>query len=138
MAARDKIHEAVKLALIKDGWLITHDPYPVLLGELRGYIDLGAEQPIAAEKQGRKIAVEIKTFIGLSIMSDLERAIGQFKLYGVMINVSEPDRILFLAVSDTMFYKVFETQAGQILIEQLQLKLVVIDLAQPEVIRWIN
>lgn len=71
-------------------------------------------------------------------MSDLERAIGQFKLYGVMINASEPDRILFLAVSDTMFYKVFETQAGQILIEQLQLKLVVVDLAQSEVVRWIN
>lgn len=25
--ARDKIHNAVKNALIKDGWTITHDPY---------------------------------------------------------------------------------------------------------------
>nr|WP_017306237.1 element excision factor XisH family protein [Spirulina subsalsa] len=29
MAAKDTYHEAVKNALIKDGWIITFDPYPI-------------------------------------------------------------------------------------------------------------
>ena len=29
MAAKDKYHEHVKEALIKDGWTITHDPYVI-------------------------------------------------------------------------------------------------------------
>ena len=29
MSAKDIIHEAVKMALIKDGWIITDDPYTI-------------------------------------------------------------------------------------------------------------
>jgi hypothetical protein len=41
--------------LEKEGWHITHDPYKILLGKRRGYIDLGAEKAIiAAEKDNEK------------------------------------------------------------------------------------
>jgi hypothetical protein len=33
MPAKDRIHHAVKNALIKDGWTITHDPYRLEVGE---------------------------------------------------------------------------------------------------------
>jgi hypothetical protein len=72
MSARDKYHDAVKNALIQDGWTITHDPYRIAIGRRRGYIDLGAEMPLAAEKQGRRIAVEVKSFLGASELDDLE------------------------------------------------------------------
>ena len=62
MSARDKYHEGVKKALIQEGWIITHDPYRINIGRRRGYIDLGAEMPIAAEKEGQRIAVEVKSF----------------------------------------------------------------------------
>ena len=61
MPARDTYHDAVKNALIKDGWTITHDPLVVELGGDRLFIDLGAERVIGAEKGTRKIAVEVKT-----------------------------------------------------------------------------
>lgn len=32
MPARDIFHDAVKKALIKDGWTITHDPYKIAVG----------------------------------------------------------------------------------------------------------
>jgi len=41
--AKDFYHDTVKQALQTDGWQITHDPYLVELGKLRGFIDLGAE-----------------------------------------------------------------------------------------------
>ncbi|TAE34097.1 MAG: hypothetical protein EAZ91_02000 [Cytophagales bacterium] len=59
--ARDKVHEAVKVALQKDGWLVTHDPYQLRALDVEYEIDLGAEEMVAAEKEGRKIAVEVKS-----------------------------------------------------------------------------
>jgi len=48
--ARDLFHDAVKNALIKDGWLITDDPFFLKVGDSELYIDLGAERLIAAER----------------------------------------------------------------------------------------
>ena len=63
MPARDIYHETVKNALIKDGWTITHDPLVLRWGTTDVYVGLGAEQLLAAEKRGQKIAVEIKSFV---------------------------------------------------------------------------
>lgn len=54
--AKDKYHDHVRTALENDGWIITHDPYKIMIGRRRGYIDLGAEL-IGAEKDAEKIAV---------------------------------------------------------------------------------
>ena len=46
--------------------MITDDPLKIEVGDVEMYIDLGAEQVLAAEREGEKIAVEIKSFIGTS------------------------------------------------------------------------
>jgi hypothetical protein len=43
--AKDKIHDAVKNALIKDGWTITADPYKLKTPDLRLEADLAADRP---------------------------------------------------------------------------------------------
>jgi hypothetical protein len=75
MPAKDIYHDAVKKALVKDGWNITHDPLRLQWGAKDLYIDLGAEQLLAAEKGERKIAVEIKGFVSPSAVADLENAL---------------------------------------------------------------
>jgi hypothetical protein len=57
MARLDKIHNAVKNALVKDGWDITDDPYTIRYEEMTLQADLAAERTIAAERAGRKIVV---------------------------------------------------------------------------------
>ncbi|MCA6544142.1 MAG: fatty-acid oxidation protein subunit alpha, partial [Pseudanabaena sp. M074S1SP2A07QC] len=42
------VHDAVRNALIKDGWQITEDPLFLKIGGVELYIDLGAEKLIAA------------------------------------------------------------------------------------------
>ena len=69
--AKDTIHQAVKNALTKDGWTVTDDPFHIKYKDLELQADLGAERPIAAIKAGRKIAVEIKSFVGRSLISEL-------------------------------------------------------------------
>jgi hypothetical protein len=61
MPAKDVFHEAVKKALLNEGWTITADPLYIQFGGVDLYVDLAAEKVIAAEKDGRKIAVEIKS-----------------------------------------------------------------------------
>jgi hypothetical protein len=56
--AKDIFHNTVKTALQKEGWLITHDPYQLRYGVADIYIDLAAEEAIAAEKEGRKIDIK--------------------------------------------------------------------------------
>ncbi|MCU0570892.1 MAG: XisH family protein, partial [Oculatellaceae cyanobacterium Prado106] len=75
--AKDVYHDTVRVALEKDGWTITDDPLTLPIGERSVYVDLGAEKLLTAEKEGQKIAVEIKSFLSRSPVKDLEVALGQ-------------------------------------------------------------
>ena len=98
MPARDTYHDAFKNALVKDGWTITHDPYHLPYEGKNMYVDLGAQQILAAERVTEKIAVEIKSFIGPSLLDDLKNAIGQYILYRTVMSYQETDRRLYLAI----------------------------------------
>jgi hypothetical protein len=67
MPKLDIYHSTVKRALEKDGWTITHDPFILQIGKKRLFADLGAERLISAEKDLRRIVVEIKSFVGSPI-----------------------------------------------------------------------
>src|SRR6266516_5565524 len=100
MPAKDTYHDAVRSALVKDGWTITDDPFRLVWGERDFYVDLGAERVVAAEKAGKQIAVELKSFLSASQIHDLELALGQFLLYRSILEEQEPDRVLFLAIPE--------------------------------------
>jgi hypothetical protein len=134
MPARDRYHNEVRSALVKDGWTITHDPLRLRWGAKDMYVDLGAEQLLAAEKGARRIAVEVKTFGGASEMDDLEKAVGQYVLYHDVLGRVEPDRDLYLAVSEATYLDLFEEPVGRLLIENGRVRLLVFD-PQAEVIR---
>lgn len=76
MAARDAYHDTVKVALEKDGWVITHDPLLLELSSGRLEIDLGAENLVAAQRDESQIAVEIKSFLAPSLTSEFHSALG--------------------------------------------------------------
>ncbi len=138
MPAKDIFHDNVKNALIKDGWKITNDPLKLQWGNKDLYIDLGAEKLIAAQKENQKIAVEIKSFVGNSQVADLQQALGQYTLYLDIIEETEPERILYLAIRQTTFEDIFSESIGQILLNKKRLKLIVFDPAQEEIIQWIS
>jgi XisH protein len=79
--AKDLFHNSVKIALQKEGWTITDDPYQISAGNVDMLIDLGAENILAAERQGQRIVVEIKSFAGPSRISEFHTAHGQYLDY---------------------------------------------------------
>ncbi len=91
MAAKDSIHDAVKQALIKDGWMVTHDPYTIAYQGEYAYADLAAERPFAAERAGQKIIVEVKSFTGPSTIHDFKAALGQYMFYLRLLTEVAPE-----------------------------------------------
>ncbi len=136
--ARDLIHNIVKNALINDGWKITHDPYPVKVGGFEMEIDLGAENLVAAEREGEKIAIEVKTFAGLSKVYDFHLAVGQFIDYRIALKSKEPERILYVGVTDNVYNEILELPFPQMVIKEINMKIIVVNPELNTVIKWIN
>ncbi|WP_013321579.1 XisH family protein [Gloeothece verrucosa] len=138
MPAKDLFHNVVKNALIKDGWIITDDPLYLTFGGVDMYVDLGAEKLIAAEKDHQKIAVEVKSFMQASITAEYHTALGQYINYRMILENKEPDRILYLAVSEDAYATFFRLLFTQVSIKKNGVKLVIYDIKKEEVREWIN
>jgi XisH protein len=138
MPSRDSFHDAVRHALEKEGWVITHDPLHLRVGQIDMYVDLGAEQVLAAEKPGQKIAVEIKSFLRTSTIRDFYLALGQFIPYQVALEELEPDRVLYLAVPEDVYEPFFEQTFIQKIIQRQQIKLLTYDSENEEIVTWID
>lgn len=138
MPARDLYHDAVKAALIKNGWVITADPYFIKYENTELYADLAAEKPIAAARGSDKIVVEVKSFVGRSLMYDFQQALGQYLVYRRLIELTEPEYQVYLAIDDITYQDFFSEKAIQVVVQANHLLLVVVDIEQEEIVQWIN
>ena len=138
MPKLDIIHHAVKRALIKDGWLITDDPYIIQYQKTVLYADLGAERPIAAERADQKLVVEVKSFIGQSKIQDLKEALGQYDIYRYLLEETAPERKLYIAVSKVSYRSFFIQDIAQLIIKKHPLSMIIVDLEMEEITQWIN
>ena len=137
--AKDLFHNTVKIALQKDGWRITDDPYALRYGTSDVYIDLAAEEAIAAEKEGRTIAVEVKSFVGGSTISEFHTALGQFLNYRIAIEISdEPDRILYLAIPTDTYELFFKFEPAKTVIARYAVRLIVYNPSSEVIEQWIE
>lgn len=136
--ARDLYHNNVREALEKDGWIITHDPYPIKVEDIGYEIDFGAEPLIGAHKEEESIAVEVKSFVGPSTINEFHKAVGQFNDYYVALEMLEPKRVLFLAVPQDVWLRFFQKIVIQKAIARIQAKIIVYDPLTNEIKQWIK
>jgi XisH protein len=139
MSAKDIFHEVVKRALQKDGWQITHDPLSIGVGGVNISIDLGAERLMAAEREGEKIAVEVKSFLERSsAISEFHTALGQFINYRGALRREEPDRVLYLAVPLATYQSFFQLDFPKAMVEENQVKMIIYDAKREVISLWKN
>ncbi|MHC5823172.1 MAG: XisH family protein [Nostoc sp.] len=134
--AKDRFHDAVRMALEKEGWSITADPYEISVGDVDFEIDLAAEM-LAAERAGEKIAVEIKSFIGRSSVSEFHTALGQFINYQFALEELEAERKLYLAVPESIHNSFFQRRFIRSVISRTQIRLLVYDEKQEVIVQWL-
>ncbi len=136
MATRDRLHLIARRVLEKDGWTITHDPFPVPFGTAFDEIDLGAERLIAAEKGMERIAVEVKSFLGKSLMSEFHTALGQFINYRAALAIKDPERKLYLALSEDAYRAFFLQDIVQDILTQHEVRLIVFNRQHERIVLW--
>lgn len=102
------------------------------------FVDLGAEKLLTAEKEGRRIAVEVKSFVGYSEMRDLQNAVGQYQVYRSIMARTRPERTLYLAVSAEAFHSLFEEDVGSLVMEGCGISLIIFDDQREVIAKWIH
>ena len=135
--ARDIFHTLVKEALQKEGWIITHDPYSLHSRKEGGLqTDLGAEKIITAEKESKRIAVEVKSFVHISILHDFLLAVGQYYVYKKILSNSDSERILYVALPDFVHDKILTFDWAVEVIHDLQMKFILYETNQKTITEW--
>ena len=135
--ARDIFHNLVKEALQAEGWTITHDPYSLLRREDGGLqTDLGAEKIITAERDAERIAVEVKSFVHVSILHDFLLAVGQFFVYHKILKQKEADRVLFVALPDFVYIRIVKLAWAKEVIDELGMKFILYNTKTGTITAW--
>lgn len=141
--ARDRFHNIVRAALEKENWHITADPYEIKVDDVDFEIDLAAELLLAADRDGRKIAVEIKSFISSSnvsefhtAVSEFHTALGQFLNYRDALAIVEPERQLYLAVRSRIYESFFQRKFVISAVKRYQISLLVYNIQQEAITLW--
>ena len=134
--AKDFFHKAVRESLTKDNWAITQDPYRLTLSKRVLEIDIGAEPIIAAQKGFEKIAVEVKSFLKESFIYEFYTVLGQYLVYETFLAKQEPDRTLYLAVSDEVYALRFEQDDD--ICQKYNLKILIFNKLNNNIESWIR
>jgi hypothetical protein len=138
MSRRDDFHFPVRRALEKEGWTITHDPLPLTFEDMDLQADFGAERTFAAEKDGQKVAVEVKDFDSASATNELQKVIGQLRLYQWALDEAESDRELFLAISQAVYDKHFQRPSFRKAMQRSGVNLLVFDEIEEVIMQWLK
>ena len=93
---------------------------------------------MAAERNRRKIVVEIKSFLSPSPMRDFEIALGQYILYRNLISLTEPEYQIYLAIKDSIYENFFQRESIQDIVKINQLLLLVVEMEKEKILQWID
>ena len=134
MPAKDRYHDVVVPALQKDGWTIIAEQIALSMPARRLWIDIRAQK----EAQNALILVEVKGFDTLSSpVAYLADAIGQCVLYQAIleyVGITDP---LYMAVPAAAFEGILGEEIGRQAIRKAQIRVIVFDAEQEEIVRWI-
>ena len=91
---------------------------------------------IATEKDLVRIAVEVKTFIGLSDLHALENAVGQFAFYRSLMTRVDPERQLYLAVPQSVREGLLQEPIARPVLEDLNITVLAFDPTREVITTW--
>jgi hypothetical protein len=134
--ARDKFHESVKKALLKEGWIITHDPLVLVFPKITFMLDMAADRVMVFEKDNQSIAVEVKTFERLSTTNEFHAALGQYFNYRLALKLKDAKRQLYLAVPQRVFENFFQIEFIQLALEEAKVAVLVYEPEAEVITTW--
>jgi hypothetical protein len=133
MPAKDRLHDTVKRALVKDGWKVVDEQVRLNIGARRLWIDLYAIK----EDLNLACLVEVKGFQNVpSLVDEMAKTIGQYFIYQVVLSEKSIPLPIYVAVPDEAFQGILSEEIGLLIREALGIKLLVFDPITERVIKW--
>jgi XisH protein len=71
-------------------------------------------------------------------MYDFHNALGQYIVYRNLIQVSEPEYNLYLAIDDIVYLNFFQRPSVQLIVNHNNLQLIIVDMQQEQIVQWIH
>ncbi len=134
MPAKDRHHDIVLRALIKDGWKIIDEQVKVIVEDRYLFIDIEAQKI----SDNAIILVEVKELDSTAAQLEaLASAVGKYFLYRAALDDAEISIPLYLAVSENSYRGILSEKIGKLSISEGNIKLVVFDPFKQEIIRWL-
>jgi hypothetical protein len=134
MPAKDRYHDAVVRALVKDGWTIAAERMYIRLAGRRLWIDIRA---VKASAQ-LAIVVEVKGFENMPSPVDyLADVVGKYVLYLSALDAVDISAPLYLAVPSAAYQGFLSEGIAQRTMRRVDVKLIVFDPTEEEITQWI-
>jgi hypothetical protein len=134
LPAKDRYHDTVVRALIKEGWTITNEQYTIFVEERVLWIDIRAVK----QAQDLVILVEVKGFENMpSAVNYLADAIGKYVLYRASLKYLRDQAPLYLAVPQAAYAGILSEKIGQQLIQEENVWLMIFNPETEEIVQWI-
>jgi len=138
MPAQDLYHDVVRDALRKDGWRITHTAL-----QLKARAESSAGEPwegpwLIADKDERKVAVAVNSFVGHSSPEDLTQMWSQLALARPQLRAMNADRVVYLAVRQATYNACFGGTEGDLLLAKEHMQLLVFDPRAEVIVQWVS
>lgn len=136
MPAIDNCEPQVINALQKVGWIVTQQPFAIRINPKElVYADLHLSHN---QLDYAIIVVEVKCFSdNRSHLDQFYHAVGQYLIYRQILNLKPMKVDLYLSVPSTIYQTFFKRISVQAVIDEIAMKMVIIDLEREEVIEWI-
>jgi len=138
MSTRDLYHDLVKNALRNDGWRVTYDAMPLKGRTVSEATEDWTTQLLAAEKDERKIAVAVNSFIGRSDLAALTQALEQLAGSRARLQAMESDHVLYLAVRQATYHDGFASAEGTLLLARQHIQLLVFAPRTETIVQWVS
>lgn len=133
MPAKDRYHDAVVRALVKNGWTITTEQMLVRFVERRLWIDIQA----AKASEQLVIVVEVKGFESMPSPVDyLADAVGKYVIYLCALDYARLDARLYMVVPIVAYEGILNEEIGRRAIQKANIDIMVFDPEREDVIRW--
>ena len=136
MPTQDLYHDVVRDALRKDGWRLTHTALQLKARVESGTGELWEGPWLIADKDERKVAVAVNSFVGRSSPADLTQMWSQLALARPQLHAMDADRVVYMAVRQATYVACLEGTEGDRLLAKEHIQLLVFDPRAEVIVQW--
>ena len=137
MPTQDLYHDTVRDALRQDGWRLMHTALQLKAKPEARVGELWEGPWLIADKDERKVAVAVSSFVGRSNLADIIQTWRQLGLSRPQFHAMDSDRVVYLAVRQATYSACFGGSEGDLLLEKEHIQLVVFDPRAEVIVQWV-